>query len=222
MQRWMAVRPEAHGRRPPPRFYIVTETVDDAGFLTRALDAVLGSADVAAVLLRLPGGDERSLIRQVKAVASAVQSRDCALLLADRADLVARSGADGAHLRGAQAFKAALEYLKPNWIAGAGDLHTRHDAMLAGEAGADYLMFGEPDVENHRPAFSAVLDRVEWWSEVFETPCVGFAADLDEVEPLAARGAEFVALGKFVWRDPRGPAAVVRAAAERVSCSELM
>ena len=56
--------------------------------------------------------------------------------------------------------------LKPKYIAGCGGLATRHDAMLAGESGADYVMFGEPDRDGHRPRFEAVLERVAWWAEV--------------------------------------------------------
>ena len=69
--------------------------------------------------------------------------------------------------------------------------------MLAGEAGADYVMFGEPDAAGRRPAFDAVAKRVAWWAELFEIPCVGFAVGLDEVAPLAAAGADFVAVGRL-------------------------
>ena len=48
--------------------------------------------------------------------------------------------------------------------------------MLAGEAGADYVMFGEPDRRGGRPPFDAIVERVEWWAELFELPCVGYAA----------------------------------------------
>jgi thiamine-phosphate pyrophosphorylase len=118
-------------------------------------------------------------------------------------EIVARAGADGAHLAGIGAFTAALATLKPARIAGCGALATRHDAMLAAEAGADYVMFGEPDRSGRRPSFDAITERVAWWAEVFEVPCVGFAAALDEVGPLAAAGADFVALGDWAMRDAR-------------------
>ena len=85
------------------------------------------------------------------------------------AELVARAGADGAHLTGIEAFTAALTGLKPDRIAGCGGLVSRHDAMLAAEGGADYVMFGEPDEGGVRPAFAAIEERVGWWAEVFET-----------------------------------------------------
>jgi thiamine-phosphate pyrophosphorylase len=63
-------------------------------------------------------------------------------------------------------------------------------------------MFGEPDETGLRPAFAAVEDRIAWWAEVFEAPCVGYAADPAEAAKLVAAGADFVALGDWLWRDP--------------------
>jgi thiamine-phosphate pyrophosphorylase len=134
--------------------------------------------------------------------------------------MVGRAGADGAHLTGIEAFKAALATLKPDRIAGCGGLGTRHDAMVAAEAGADYVMFGEPDAAGARPSLAAVADRLSWWAEVFEVPCVGFAASLQEVEPLAAAGADFVALGDCVFSDARGCATALADAARRLQVAE--
>jgi thiamine-phosphate pyrophosphorylase len=163
----------------------------------------LDAGDVAAVLLRLADADERSLINRIKALAAPVQDKGAALLLDGRVELVARSGADGAHLTGSSALTGAIAQLKPARIAGAGGLVTRHDAMLVAEQGADYVMFGEPDVEGSRPAWSAIEERVAWWAEVFEIPCVGYVASLDEIAPMVAAGADFVALGDFLWGSAR-------------------
>ena len=122
-------------------------------------------------------------------------------MLESRPGLVARAGADGAHLTGVQAFTEAIDQLKPERIAGAGGLATRHDAMLAAERGADYVMFGEPDATGKRPALPAIVERIRWWAELFEVPCVGYASTLEEVAPLVVAGADFVALGDFLWRD---------------------
>jgi thiamine-phosphate pyrophosphorylase len=172
------------------------------------------------VLLRLAEADERTLIGRIKALAPIVQDKNAALLIAGRADLVARAGADGAHLAGIDEFNAALAALKPERIAGCGGLHTRHDAMLAAEAGCDYVMFGEPEEDGQRPSFEAIVERVAWWAEVFETPCVAFAASLDEVEPLAVAGADFVALGDWTFADARGGATAVGEAAARLAVAE--
>jgi len=214
----------AEPRRPAPRLYIVTPP-DPAGAadrLAQLLGQALDAADVAAVLLRLPDADERSRTNYIKTLAPRVQNKGAALLVDGHAELAPRASADGAHLTGIDAFQAALATLKPDRIAGCGGLGSRHDAMLAAETGADYVMFGEPDDRGHRPPFDAVVDRVAWWAELFEIPCVGFAASIDEVEPLVGAGADFVALGDFVFTDQRGCAEVVADAARRLSVAETV
>ena len=119
---------------------------------------------------------------------------------------MARSGADGAHLTGVVALEDALANLKPDRIAGVGALATRHDSMSAGELGADYVLFGEPDAKGQRPSVEAIAERLQWWAELFEPPCVGFASSREEACEFAAAGADFVLVGDFVWADPRGAA----------------
>jgi thiamine-phosphate pyrophosphorylase len=209
-------------RRPDPRLYLVSpEAADPVELEGRLLDA-LGGADVAAVLLRLPASDDRTLINRAKVLAPLVQNTGAAVLLDGHPDIVARAGADGAHLTGIDAFRAAEATLKPERIAGCGGLETRHDAMLAGEGGADYVLFGEPGRAGRRPSFEAVLERVAWWAEVFELPCVGYAATLAEVDLLAAGGADFVAVGDCIFEDMRGPAAALADAAQRLARSEAV
>ena len=201
--------------RTPPRLYLVATLGNDPAATAAALIPALGAGDVAAVLLRLAAADERTLINRIKEIAPAVQDRGIALLLDGRADLVARAGADGAHATEIEAIKDAIGTLKPDRIVGAGGLASRHDAMEAAQAGADYVMFGEPDAAGKRPSFEAIQDRVAWWSEVFEVPCVAYADSIAEVDALGA--ADFVALGPFVFDDPRGPAAAVADAAARLA-----
>ena len=198
-----ASRPKQADPRPAPRLYLVTPPVADAQAFSVTLAAALAAGDVAAVLLCLAEGDERTQINRAKTLSPAVQDKGAALLLDGHADLVARAGADGAHLTGIAEFTAALELLKPERIVGVGGLTTRHDAMAAAEAGADYVMFGEPGAAGERPSFDAIEERVAWWAEVFEAPCVAYAASDEEVAPLAKAGADFVALGDWLWRDPQ-------------------
>src|SRR6202045_2084198 len=193
-------------RRPVPRLYLATPEVDDPALLLASLPGLLAGADVAAVLLRLKPTDQRTMISRVKALAPAVQDSGAALLLDGHVELVARAGADGAHLTGIPALEEALPSLKPDRIAGVGGLTTRHDSMAAGEAGADYVLFGEPDARQQRPSVEAVAERLEWWAELFEPPCVGFAASREEAYEFAAAGADFVLVGDFIWADPRGAA----------------
>ena len=205
-----------NAQRPRQRLYLVTPQLGETAAFARDLGAALGAGDVAAVLLRLEAADERTLINRTKVVGEIVQGRDIALLLDGHPEIVARAGADGAHLTGIAALTAALATLKPERIAGAGGLRSRHDAMLAGEAGADYVMFGEPGRSGSRPLFDAVVERVGWWAELFEGPCVGYAASLDEATALAEAGADFVALGDWTWTQGDAPA-MVAAAANRLA-----
>jgi thiamine-phosphate pyrophosphorylase len=216
----MAKPQQADVKRPAPRLYLVTPLLDETDSIADALDSALEAAEVAAVLLRLKPAGERDLINRVKTLASIVQRKDTALVLDGHAEIVARAGADGCHLTGIEAFTAAIASLKPERIAGCGGLKTRHDAMLAAERGADYVMFGEPEANGQRPSFAAIVERMEWWAELFEIPCVGFAAAVDEIRPLAVTGADFVAVGGRLWDDPRGAAAAVAEAALRLAVPE--
>ena len=207
----MAARPKHAEPRPAPRLYLITPPVAEAGSFSATLAAALASGDVAAVLLRLAAGDERSLINRAKSLVPVAQQQGAALLLDGHADLAARAGCDGAHLTGIAAFSEAVAQLKPERIAGCGGLLSRHDAMLAAEKSADYVMFGEPDAAGSRPSFAAVEERVAWWAEVFETPCVGYAGSEDEVEPLVKAGADFVAAGEWLWQRPQDVQATVAA-----------
>ena len=209
-------------RRPAPRIYLVTPPVADPAGLKDALASAVGAGDVAAVLVRVAATDERTMINRIKVLAPIVQGKGVALLVDGHPEIVARAGADGAHMTGVAALAEALALLKPARIAGCGGLASRHDAMVAAESGADYVMFGEPDEDAHRPSFEAVLDRIAWWAEVFEIPCVGFAASVEETEQLAAAGADFVALGDAVFGDARGPAVAMAEAARRLAAPEAV
>jgi thiamine-phosphate pyrophosphorylase len=190
----------------------MTPPIADPSTFSEQLASALDAGDVAAVLLRLAHADERTLINRVKTLAPSIQSKGAALLLDGRADLVARGGADGAHLGDIADFTAALATLKPERIVGAGGLASRHNAMLAAEQGADYVMFGEPDPIGKCPAFAAVEERIAWWAEVFEAPCVGYSGSLETIAPLVAAGADFIALGNAVWREPDSIAETIREA----------
>jgi thiamine-phosphate pyrophosphorylase len=212
-------RSAADQGRSAPRLYLVTPAIDTPG-LAAKLAAALETVDVAAVLARSPIASEGALVERIRTIAPVVQSNGSALLIERHAPSVEPAGADGAHVSGIAALEGALPGLKPRYIVGCGGLYSRHDAMVAGERGADYVMFGEPDADGRRPAFAAVLDRVAWWAELFEIPCVGWAMNFDEITALAHAGADFVAIGEPVWAAPEGPGAAMAAAADRLSVSE--
>jgi thiamine-phosphate pyrophosphorylase len=197
----------------PTRLMLVTPPVADAEAMAFRLMQAMAGGDVAAILLRLAPGDDRSRIERVKRLAGPVQANDVALLVEDSALVAARGGADGVHLTGGPAAVAeARSSLKGERIIGIGGLRARHDAMDAGEAGVDYVMFGEPRPDGSLPPLPAVLERAGWWAEIFQTPCVAYAPDAEAVPALAETGAEFVALGAWAFDEGRDIRALVEEA----------
>ena len=135
--------------RPVPRLYLATPVIDDAAPVRAVLAAALAAADVAAVLLRLSPSDPRTLVTRVKALAPVVQGAGAALLLDGHDDLVARGGADGAHLAGIRAMQAALPHLKPERIVGVGGLRR--------QKGFDSLVRAFAQVHAQRPCRLMIL-----------------------------------------------------------------
>lgn len=164
--------------------------------------ALLEQGDVAAVIWRgTPHPEE----------VAAVEERGVAALVEGAPRGVAALGLDGLHVSGLPDLKGALSALKPDGIVGVGGLANRHDAMTAGESGADYVLFGALDGDPQD--FTRALDLLAWWAELFEVPCVGVAGRLEEVEALAGAGADFVLLAAPLVTGPEGPARVAAAQA---------
>jgi thiamine-phosphate pyrophosphorylase len=205
---------------PTARLYLLSPLITDPAAFTPRLAEACTVGGVAAVLLRLATADERTLVNHVKALAPAAQDNGVAALIAaqgevDAAAVAVRGGADGVHTTaGAEEVRRLRARMKDR-IVGVGNLRSKHDAMEAGEAEADYLLFGEPRADGSVPPLDTVIERTAWWAEIFETPCVAYAPRLEDVPALARTGAEFVALGDAVWMHPDGPRAAVAAALER-------
>ena len=209
----------------PTRLYLISPVVAEPdAFAPRLADACRGGA-VAAVLLRLAAADERTLVNRVKALAPAAQESGAAVLVhapgeVDLAAVAARGGADGVHLAGAGvAARDMRERLRDGRILGVGGLRSKHDAMEAGEAAADYVMFGEPRPDGTLPPLDAVLERASWWAEIFATPCVAHAPTLHTVGEVAATGVEFVAVSDAVWAEPGREAEAVATAVAALAAS---
>jgi thiamine-phosphate pyrophosphorylase len=192
---------------------LVTPPVLDPGAISFRLMQAFAGGDVAAVLLRLAPGDERSLTERVKALAPSVQAQNVALVVEASAQVASRGGADGVHItEGIEAIAEARSSLRQERIIGVGGLRSRHDAMDAGEAGVDYVMFGEPRPDGSLPPLPAVVERASWWAEIFETPCIAYAPDAASVPALVETGAEFLALGEWLFGDDVDIRAAVGAA----------
>ncbi len=205
-------RPE---KRPEPRLYLFAPPLAEAGGFPALLEEVLSEVDVACVVAMANGAAPAALRALLLALAP-VAARHGAALLSGEPEMVNAAGTDGVHTRGAgSALDAALAALKPGFIVGASDARTRHDAMEVGERDIDYLMYGDPAPDGWTPPMEETLERVSWWAEIFNIPCVAFAPRLEDVGPLVAAGADFIALGAAVWDDPRGPVTAAREAEDR-------
>jgi thiamine-phosphate pyrophosphorylase len=196
------------------RLFLISPVLAEAEAFAPLLKAACAGGGIAAVLLRLAPADERTLVNQVKQLAPLAQEVDAAVVIAaeaeaDLATVAGRGGADGIHVSAQHDLRLLRDRLTGDRILGVGRIRARHEAMEAGEAGADYLMFGEPAPDGWRPGLDEVVERAAWWAEIFETPCVAASPSMGELARLAETGAEFLALDASIWDDVEGPAAAV-------------
>lgn len=202
--------------RPPCQLYLISPPAIDADFterLARALDA----GAVAAFQLRLKGLDEHAIARAAEPLQRLCADREVAFIVNDSMALAKRLGADGVHLGQEDGDpRDARALLGPSAQIGITCHDSRHLAMEAGEAGADYVAFGSfhPTTTKevrHRPDLSIL----GWWSTLFELPCVAIGGITPtNARPLVEAGADFLAVCGAVWNKPDGEAAAVRAFAE--------
>jgi len=186
------------------RLYLVSPpALEPAGFAD-ALAAALDAGDVACFLLALEGADDAMWRSACERLVPVARSRDVAFLLKDRLALVRETGADGSHIDGDPG--DAREQLPEDAILGAGCGLSRHAAMIAGEAGADYVAFG--------PWGTECADHLTWWQAVMEPPCVAWPAPAADA---AGAGADFVVPDTLFWPDPVAVQAQVREAAAAVA-----
>ncbi len=208
-------------------FYLVTPI----GLATDSLDldrfaemlrAALQGPRVEALLLRTAGAEARvsddNLRRQIETLLPLAHAAGVPLVLEERADLVQSEGCDGVHLLADKArVQAVRRALGDDAIVGAACGGSRHSAMEAGEAGADYVSFGHFDPEPQPPD----PDLLSWWQEMMELPCVAMGGiTLENAADYATAGADFLALRNGVWNYPRGPQAAIKAFAKALKDAE--
>jgi thiamine-phosphate pyrophosphorylase len=198
---------------PDPRLFLITPPLLDES-RRDALAALLKGGAVASVLLDFAPAEERALQRLAKGYAETVQTAGAAALAPAALDtrLVGRAGLDGVHVSGLPGLGAALAAMRPDKIVGVGALALRDDAMTAGEKEPDYLMFGEPAPDGFVRPLDWRVERVGWWAEIFNIPCVGYVAARQDIAALADAGADFLALGPWLFDAPDAGAILVEAA----------
>lgn len=188
-------------RRPPCQLYLISPLDVGGGFpdrLARALDA----GPVAAFQFRVKLADQHEAARLAEPLQRICADREVAFIVNDSVSLAKRLGADGVHLGQEDGDAAeARRVLGPEMQIGVTCHDSRHLAMEAGEAGADYVAFGAfyptaTKETTHRP--DPVI--LSWWSTLFELPCVAIGGITPEnAAPLVAAGADFLAVSNAVW-----------------------
>jgi thiamine-phosphate pyrophosphorylase len=200
---------------PACRLYLITPPrIDDLAAFGRALGDALEAGDVGAVQLRLKDVDEPTIEAAVRALRPVIGARDIPLILNDRPDLAARFDCDGVHI-GQEDGPCAIarRAVGPNRIVGVTCHDSRHLAMDASEAGADYVAFGAFFPTTTKAARSrADIEILDIWQEMMVTPCVAIGGITPEnCRPLVTAGADFIAASSAVWTHSQGPRAAVAA-----------
>jgi thiamine-phosphate pyrophosphorylase len=197
------------------QLYLITPPrIDDLAAFGRTLGQALDAGTVAALQIRLKDAPDRLVEAAVDALSPIAQSRGVAVILNDRPDLAARLGCDGVHIGQTDTpYKEARAVMGPNRMIGVTCHDSRHLAMEAAEAGADYVAFGAFfPTTTKETVYRADLDILTDWQEIMQTPCVAIGGiTVENCRTLSGAGADFVAVSSGVWDHPHGPAAAVAA-----------
>jgi len=197
------------------RLYLITPpTLADLDAFARDLSAALDGGDVSALQIRLKDVSDEAIAAAVAALAPIARQHEVAVILNDRPDLAARLGCDGVHIgQGDMDYRDARKLMGPDAMIGVTCHDSRHLAMEASEAGADYVAFGAffPTTTKDAPTV-AEPEILTIWQETMEIPCVAIGGiTADNAAGLAAAGADFLAVSAGVWKHLGGPAAGVAA-----------
>lgn len=197
------------------RLYLITPPkIDDLAAFGRTLAQALDAGDAAAVQIRLKDVPDEVIAAAVDALTPIAHARGVAVILNDRPDLAAGLGCDGVHVGQSDTpYAEARKLMGKDAMIGVTCHDSRHLAMEAAEAGADYVAFGAffPTMTKDAPT-RAEPEILTIWQETMEVPCVAIGGiTADNAEGLARAGADFIAVSAGVWSHPQGPAAAVEA-----------
>ena len=205
--------------RPRTRLYLITPPqIADVDDFAAILETAFAAGDVACLQLRLKGADGMIDMQATREVSAAVtemaQAYGAAVLINDSPELAVELGADGVHVGwDDMTVKEARAIVGKDMIVGATAKNSRHVAMQAGEAGADYVAFGAfyPTMTKNGTV-QASTELLEIWQESMEIPCVAIGGiTVDNAAPLVTAGADFIAVSSGVWDHPDGAPAAVAA-----------
>lgn len=220
-----------------PQIFLATPVItpqEDIDVRAAQLGGILAAAPVAALRLRFAVQDERGLIKRVKPLVGVAQAAGAAAILEivtaeardgashampDLATVAMRAGADGVHLDDPASVPGMVARFGGQKAVGLANPRNRHAAMEAGEAGVDYLAFGEPRRDASLPDHARACEQAAWWAEIFETPCAIFAPDRSAIDSAVRTGAEFISLGDVVFADPAGATQALSTCAEAIAAA---
>jgi thiamine-phosphate pyrophosphorylase len=196
------------------RLYLISPPKLSAANFVTPLREALDGGDVASCQLRLKDLDDDGIRRATDLLRPIVQAHGTAFILNDRPDLAAELGCDGVHVGQEDASYAdARAAMGPSRIVGVTCHDSRHLAIEAAEAGADYVAFGAFfPTKTKDPKTHADIELLKWWSELTVVPCVAIGGiTIANAPSLIAAGADFLAVSAGVWEHPDGPEAAVKA-----------
>lgn len=186
----------------------------EAKRFSEEIKRALGAGDVASLQLRLKDVSDDEIRRATEMLMPIAQRHDVAFILNDRPDLAAELACDGVHIGQEDAsYAEARAAVGPNAIVGVTCHDSRHLAIEAAEAGADYVAFGAFfPTTTKEPKARAEIEIVQWWSQMMIVPQVAIGGiTVENARPLIDAGTDFLAVSSGVWDHPSGPAAAVQA-----------
>ena len=197
------------------RLYLISPSaIDDLAAFAETLAGALDAGDVAALQIRLKDAPDDAIARACEVLLPIAQGHGVAAILNDRPDLAARLGCDGVHIGQHDAtYAQARAAVGPDRTVGVTCHDSRHLAMDAAEAGADYVAFGaffetQTKATTARPDLEVLTD----WQEIMQVPCVAIGGiTVENCAPLIAAGADFLAVSSGVWAYAGGAGDAVRA-----------
>ena len=196
---------------PPCQLYLISPLEVGGDFPAR-LDAALAAGPVAAFQFRVKGIDQHAAAKLAAPLQEICAARDVAFIINDSIALAKRLNADGVHLgQGDGDVREAREELGRDAQIGVTCHNSRHLAMEAAEAGADYVAFGAfYPTATKAVEHIAEVETLKLWSTIMEIPCVAIGGiTASNAMPLIAAGADFIAVSGAVWSDPREATAAI-------------
>jgi thiamine-phosphate pyrophosphorylase len=201
--------------RATTRLYLITPPALDPQEFAPRLEAALSGGDVAAVQLRLKDVDDEAVRAAAARLQPLVQERGVAFIMNDRPDLAAELDCDGVHVGEEDwPYARARTAVGPDRIVGVTCGASRHRALVASEAGADYVAFGAffPSTTKTGTKYRPAPELLKDWSDMTVVPCCAIGGITQEnCGPLVAAGADFLAVIGAIWNYPAGPEAAVAA-----------